>query len=248
MEPQLLSVTGRTILAIEGRVVDAFTCRVNLTRAHCCVGTIVAPAGRHGHGKDKRNDHRTGSKPHPRSSSSLSPHRSPKAATGPEAIAINPRRPEPVRTEHADRPDVGATATEVRPVPNDLLPPAERNPRDASMTVGCISGGRMYQQTAVQKSDGCRGPPTSLVRQTEGSGGSAGGVMSQDADGKVDVLPVGDGDTALGAVIGGNIGLVVGLFAPTAREHGDRSGYRRTPQAPDEEARGDKSSTARFGS
>ncbi len=39
-------------------------------------------------------------------------------------------------------------------------------------------------------------------------------VMSRDADGKVDVLEKGDGDTGTGAVIGGGIGLVVGLFAP----------------------------------
>ena len=39
-------------------------------------------------------------------------------------------------------------------------------------------------------------------------------VMSRDADGKVDVLEKGDGDTAGGAVIGGGIGFVVGLFAP----------------------------------
>jgi uncharacterized membrane protein len=39
-------------------------------------------------------------------------------------------------------------------------------------------------------------------------------VMSRDADGKVDVLEVGDEDTAAGAWIGGGIGLVVGLFAP----------------------------------
>lgn len=39
-------------------------------------------------------------------------------------------------------------------------------------------------------------------------------VMSRDADGKVDVLEKGDGDTGAGAVIGGGIGLVVGLFAP----------------------------------
>ncbi len=39
-------------------------------------------------------------------------------------------------------------------------------------------------------------------------------VMSRGADGKVDVLEAGDGDTASGAVIGGSIGLVVGLFAP----------------------------------
>ena len=39
-------------------------------------------------------------------------------------------------------------------------------------------------------------------------------VMNRDADGNVDVLEVGDGDTAGGAVIGGGIGLVVGLFAP----------------------------------
>ncbi len=39
-------------------------------------------------------------------------------------------------------------------------------------------------------------------------------VMNRDADGKVDVLEVGDGEVAGGAVIGGGIGLVVGLFAP----------------------------------
>jgi uncharacterized membrane protein len=39
-------------------------------------------------------------------------------------------------------------------------------------------------------------------------------VMSRDADGKVDVLEKGDEDTASGAVIGGGIGFVVGLFAP----------------------------------
>ncbi len=39
-------------------------------------------------------------------------------------------------------------------------------------------------------------------------------VMNRDADGKVDVLEVGDGDVAGGAVLGGGIGLVVGLFAP----------------------------------
>jgi uncharacterized membrane protein len=39
-------------------------------------------------------------------------------------------------------------------------------------------------------------------------------VMSRDADGKVDVLEVGDEDVARGAWIGGGIGLVVGLFAP----------------------------------
>ena len=39
-------------------------------------------------------------------------------------------------------------------------------------------------------------------------------VMNRDADGNVDVLEVGDGDVAGGAVIGGGIGLVVGLFAP----------------------------------
>jgi uncharacterized membrane protein len=39
-------------------------------------------------------------------------------------------------------------------------------------------------------------------------------VMSRDADGKVDVLEVGDEDVAAGAWIGGGIGLVVGLFAP----------------------------------
>ena len=39
-------------------------------------------------------------------------------------------------------------------------------------------------------------------------------VMSRDADGKVDVLEVGDESVAAGAWIGGGIGLVVGLFAP----------------------------------
>ena len=39
-------------------------------------------------------------------------------------------------------------------------------------------------------------------------------VMNRDADGKVDVLEVGDGTVAEGAWIGGGIGLVVGLFAP----------------------------------
>jgi len=39
-------------------------------------------------------------------------------------------------------------------------------------------------------------------------------VMSRDADGNVDVLESGDGTTATGAVLGGGIGLVVGLFAP----------------------------------
>ena len=39
-------------------------------------------------------------------------------------------------------------------------------------------------------------------------------VMSRDADGKVDVLEQGDEDTVSGAVIGGGIGFVVGLFAP----------------------------------
>jgi uncharacterized membrane protein len=39
-------------------------------------------------------------------------------------------------------------------------------------------------------------------------------VMSRDADGKVDVLEKGDGDTAAGAVIGGSLGFVVGLFPP----------------------------------
>jgi uncharacterized membrane protein len=39
-------------------------------------------------------------------------------------------------------------------------------------------------------------------------------VMSRDADGKVDVLEEGDGDTGGGAVIGGSLGFVVGLFAP----------------------------------
>ena len=39
-------------------------------------------------------------------------------------------------------------------------------------------------------------------------------VMSRDADGRVDVLEVGDGDTAAGAILGGGVGVVVGLFAP----------------------------------
>lgn len=39
-------------------------------------------------------------------------------------------------------------------------------------------------------------------------------VMSRDADGKVDVVEHGGGATGGGAVIGGGIGLVVGLFAP----------------------------------
>ncbi len=39
-------------------------------------------------------------------------------------------------------------------------------------------------------------------------------VMNRDADGKVDVLEVGDESVAGGAWIGGGIGLVVGLFAP----------------------------------
>ena len=39
-------------------------------------------------------------------------------------------------------------------------------------------------------------------------------VMSRDADGKVDVLEEGDGTTGGGAVIGGSLGFVVGLFAP----------------------------------
>ncbi len=39
-------------------------------------------------------------------------------------------------------------------------------------------------------------------------------VMSRDGDGDVDVLAKGDETTGTGAVIGGGIGLVVGLFAP----------------------------------
>ena len=39
-------------------------------------------------------------------------------------------------------------------------------------------------------------------------------VMSRDADGKVDVLEKGDGDTGAGALIGGSFGFVIGLFAP----------------------------------
>ena len=38
--------------------------------------------------------------------------------------------------------------------------------------------------------------------------------MSRDADGKVDVLEEGDGTVGVGAVMGGGVGLVVGLFAP----------------------------------
>jgi uncharacterized membrane protein len=38
--------------------------------------------------------------------------------------------------------------------------------------------------------------------------------MSRDANGKVDVLERGDGTTAAGAVMGGGVGVVVGLFAP----------------------------------
>jgi uncharacterized membrane protein len=38
--------------------------------------------------------------------------------------------------------------------------------------------------------------------------------MSRDADGKVDVLEKGDGTVGAGAVMGGGVGLVVGLFAP----------------------------------
>jgi uncharacterized membrane protein len=39
-------------------------------------------------------------------------------------------------------------------------------------------------------------------------------VMSRDAQGQVDVLSEGDGMTGGGAVLGGGVGLVVGLFAP----------------------------------
>jgi uncharacterized membrane protein len=39
-------------------------------------------------------------------------------------------------------------------------------------------------------------------------------VMSRDADGNVDVLSEGDGDTGAGAVVGGSLGFIVGLFAP----------------------------------
>jgi uncharacterized membrane protein len=39
-------------------------------------------------------------------------------------------------------------------------------------------------------------------------------VMSRDSDGDVDVLTKGSGLTGGGAVIGGGLGLVVGLFAP----------------------------------
>jgi uncharacterized membrane protein len=39
-------------------------------------------------------------------------------------------------------------------------------------------------------------------------------VMSRDGDGQVDVLTKGSGMTGGGAVLGGGVGLVVGLFAP----------------------------------
>lgn len=54
------------------------------------------------------------------------------------------------------------------------------------------------------------------LKAAEGSDFSVAGavVMSRDADGKVDVLEKGDGTTASGAVIGGGLGFVVGLFAP----------------------------------
>jgi hypothetical protein len=39
-------------------------------------------------------------------------------------------------------------------------------------------------------------------------------VMSRGADGKVDVLEKGDATVAGGALLGGSLGLVVGLFAP----------------------------------
>lgn len=39
-------------------------------------------------------------------------------------------------------------------------------------------------------------------------------VMNRDADGKVEVVEHGDEDAASGAVIGGGVGLIVGLFAP----------------------------------
>jgi len=39
-------------------------------------------------------------------------------------------------------------------------------------------------------------------------------VMSRDAAGKVDVVSEGDGMSGGGAVLGGGVGLVVGLFAP----------------------------------
>ena len=54
------------------------------------------------------------------------------------------------------------------------------------------------------------------LKSAEGDDFSVEGavVMSRDADGKVDVLEEGDGDTGAGAVIGGSLGFVVGLFAP----------------------------------
>jgi len=54
------------------------------------------------------------------------------------------------------------------------------------------------------------------LKDAEGSDLSvlAAVVMSRDADGNVDVLSKGSGDTGGGAVLGGGVGLVVGLFAP----------------------------------
>jgi len=54
------------------------------------------------------------------------------------------------------------------------------------------------------------------LKDAEGAGLDvlAAVVMSRDADGNVDVLEKGDGTVGAGAVMGGGIGLVVGLFAP----------------------------------
>ena len=54
------------------------------------------------------------------------------------------------------------------------------------------------------------------LKAAEGSDLSVVGavVMSRDADGNVDVLSKGSGMTGGGAVLGGGVGLVVGLFAP----------------------------------
>ncbi len=67
-----------------------------------------------------------------------------------------------------------------------------------------------YDDAAAARQDfevlkGAEGPDLEIV---------AAVVMNRDADGKVDVLEVGDESVASGAWIGGGIGLVVGLFAP----------------------------------
>jgi len=55
-----------------------------------------------------------------------------------------------------------------------------------------------------------------LVKSAEGSDLQvvAAVVVSRDADGEVDVVEHGGGQTGGGAVLGGGVGLVVGLFAP----------------------------------